>query len=103
MRDFEEEVICRWISIIATIIFGLIGISCFYSAFKTYQEDDDGDVEDFGFDYGFLEFIAIFFVFVLWVCKKFFSQTHYILAFRTVSFLMGLMMIGIIILFWHYS
>ncbi len=88
-----------WISIIATIIFALIGISCFYSAFKTYKEDDEDYLEGFA---NAFEFIAIFFVFVLWVCKKFFSQTHYILAFRTASFLMGLMMIGIIILFWHY-
>lgn len=90
-----------WISIIATVLFGLIGMSCFYSAFKTYKEDDE-ELEDFGFDFGFLEFIAIFFVFVLWVCKKFFSQILYLLAFRTIAFLMGLMMIGIIILFWHY-
>jgi glucan phosphoethanolaminetransferase (alkaline phosphatase superfamily) len=90
-----------WISIVATVLFGVVGISFFYSAFKTYKDDDDGEIEDFGV-VGSIEFIAIFFVFVLWVCKKFFSQTHYILAFRTVSFLMGLMMIGIIILFWHY-
>ena len=92
-----------WISIIATVLFGVVGISCFYSAFKTYKDDEDGEIEDFGFDFGFLEFLAIFFVLVLWLCKKFFSQTHYILAFRIVAFLMGLMMIGIIILFWHYS
>ncbi|HSO57750.1 MAG TPA: hypothetical protein VLQ66_05865 [Paenisporosarcina sp.] len=91
-----------WISIIATIIFGLIGISFFYSAFKTYKEDEDGEIEDFGF-VGSIEFLALFFVLVLWVCKKFFSRAQYILAFRTVAFLMGLIMIGIIILFWHYS
>ena len=90
-----------WISIIATVLFGVVGISFFYSAFKTYKDDEDGEVEDFGVG-GSIEFIAIFFVFVLWLCKKLFSQTHYILAFRTVSFLMGLMMIGIILLFWHY-
>ncbi|MFC6038852.1 hypothetical protein ACFPYN_05210 [Paenisporosarcina macmurdoensis] len=88
-----------WISIIATVLFGLVGISCFYSAFKTYKDDEDGEIEDFGV-VGSIEFIDIFFVFVLWLCKKFFSQSHYIPAFRTVSFLMGLMMIGIIILFW---
>ena len=91
-----------WISIIATIIFGLIGISFFYSSFKTYKDDEDGEIEDFGF-LGSIEFLAIFFVLVLWVCKKFFSQTHFILAFRTVAFLMGLMMIGLIVLFWYYS
>ena len=90
-----------WISIVATVLFGVVGISFFYSAFKTYKDDEDGEIEDFGV-VGSIEFIAIFFVFVLWLCKKFFSQTHYILAFRTVSFLMGLMMIGIIILFWRY-
>ena len=88
-----------WISIVATVLFGVVGISFFYSAFKTYKDDEDGEIEDFGVVES-IEFIAIFFVFVLWLCKKFFPQTHYILAFRTVSFLMGLMMIGIIILFW---
>jgi hypothetical protein len=88
-----------WISIVATVLFSVVGISFFYSAFKTYKDDEDGEIEDFGF-VGSIEFLAIFFVGVLWLCKKFFSQTHYILAFRTVSFLMGLMMIGIIILFW---
>ena len=88
-----------WISIIATILFGSIAISCFYAAFKTYKDDD----EDYlgGFANAF-EFIAIFFAFVLWVCKKLFSQTHYILAFRTVAFLMGLIMIGVISLFWYF-
>lgn len=90
-----------WISIVATVLFGVVGISFFYSSFKIYKDNEDGEIEDLGV-VGSIEFIAIFFVFVLWVCKKFFSQTHYILAFRTVSFLMGLMMIGIIILFWHY-
>jgi len=61
---------------------------------QNIKDDEDGEIEGFGFVES-IEFLAKFFVLVLWVCKKFFSQTHYILAFRTVAFLMGLMMIGI--------
>ena len=86
-----------WISIIATILFGSIAISCFYAAFKTYKDDDEDYLGDVG---NALELLAIFFAFVLWVCENLFSQTCYILAFRAVAFIYGLLMIGVIILFW---
>jgi len=90
------KIVPIWISIVATVLLGFIGILSFYSAFKTYKDDEN--LID-GISYVF-ETLTLLFVFILWVCRKVFSQAYYILAFRTIAFLIGLIMVGLIVLFW---
>ncbi|MBB6452782.1 putative membrane-anchored protein [Salirhabdus euzebyi] len=89
-----------FIPILATFLFGFFSLICFYYTFKPYKDDDESYLDLFTYDFGFLAIMSMFFECILWVCRKLLPQNVYVLIFRIISFLIGLIMVGVSIVFW---
>lgn len=84
--------------IIVTIMFGFFSFVCFYYTFRRYEHNDKIYLDIFPKN-TFIYFMLMF-QFILWVCKKLFKQKSYIKVFRMITFVLGLIFIGVIVLFW---
>jgi hypothetical protein len=84
--------------IIVTIMFGFFCFICFYYTFRAYKQDDKTYVDIF--PHNTFIYSLIMFQFILWVCKKIFPQHRYIQAFRVITFIYGLLIIGAYNLYW---
>ncbi|WP_332633609.1 hypothetical protein [Halalkalibacter flavus] len=85
-----------FVPLLATLIFGFFGVIGFQHAFKRYNPDEN-----------FLDIMSayptLFQVFgklFLWITKKIFPEHIHIKVYRVAAFLFGLLMFGIIVLFW---
>lgn len=86
--------------VLATILFGFFASICFYYSFKPYKGGDEDYLDILTFDFGFLALIAMFFEFILWGCRKLLPKNSYIILFRVIAFIIGLIMVGIVIVIW---
>ncbi|MFE3577110.1 hypothetical protein [Lysinibacillus sp. NPDC059133] len=77
--------------IVSSLFLLFIAGNAFYVAFKKYEEDDD-------FSDG-VTFIDLVFGVILLISEKF-APKKYIVIFKTLSFLFGLIIFGLTVLFW---
>ncbi|WP_078544867.1 hypothetical protein [Litchfieldia alkalitelluris] len=80
--------------VILTLLLFLAGYA-FYVAFKQYEEDDD-----FTVGINTFTFIEVVFSILLFISEKFFPKRYHIVIFKFLSFLFGLFLVCLIVLFW---
>ena len=86
----------EWLLIILGSLILLFAAGyAFYITFKKYEEDDDFTDSVIGF-----EAIQLIMEFLLLISKKIAPEKHYIVIFKTLSFLFGLILLGFVLLLW---
>ncbi|EPD50275.1 hypothetical protein HMPREF1210_02846 [Paenisporosarcina sp. HGH0030] len=82
--------------IISFILVLLVG-NAFYVAFKGYEEDDDftGGINTFSF-------VEMLLGGLLFISEKFFPERYHIAIFKFISFIFGVINLGLLILLWLY-
>ena len=86
--------------IIGTIIFGFMAIVSFIFVFKPYQDDDETYLDIFSYDTGVLSTPTFILELILKGLKKIFPHFLYVIIFRFINLLLGVLMIFIVYLFW---
>lgn len=81
------------LGIVVIVLLLYVAGNAFYIVFKTYQEEDE-------FHHPTLEIIPIHWVmdFLLFISKKLAPAPYFVALFKTLSFLYGLLIVGVIIL-----
>lgn len=84
-----------YILIAISLILLFIAGNAFYVTFKTYEDDDD-------FTAGINTFTFIEFLFgvLVLISEKFFPKKYHIVIFKILSFIFGIFIFGLTILFW---
>ncbi|MGE7690470.1 hypothetical protein ACQKMI_14840 [Lysinibacillus sp. NPDC097214] len=80
---------------VCSLILLFFAGNAFYIAFKKYEEDDDFSR---GVDTYFL--IDLVLVVVLLISEKFAPKKYHIVIFKNLSFLFGLIILGLTVLLW---
>ena len=83
--------------ILATVLFGGLGIYAFYHTFKSYENNEN-------FFLGLPTELGIFSIvadLILWVSKKLVSEKSLVKVYRVLTFCFGLLMIAFVVLFWY--
>lgn len=79
--------------IIGSLFLLFIAGNAFYVTFKTYEEDDD-------FTFNGLTGIEVLFSILLFITEKITSEKFHIITFKILSFILGLVFLGMAILLW---
>jgi hypothetical protein len=84
-----------YILLIISLILLFLAGNAFYIDFKKYEEDDDftGGINTFAI-------VEILLGVLLLISEKFFPQRYHIVIFKVVSFLFGVIILGLLVLFW---
>lgn len=88
------------VPILVTIIFGFLGVVSFYHSVQDYNSNDESYLGLLSYDFGPLAFISLLFEGLLWMCQKVLPENLYILVFRSVAFILGVIMLIFIIAVW---
>ena len=82
-----------YLLIIGSLFLLFIAGNAFYVTFKTYEEDDD-------FTFNGLTGIEVLFSILLFITEKITSEKFHIITFKILSFIFGLVFLGMAILLW---
>lgn len=84
-----------YILLIISLILLFLAGNAFYVALKKYEEDDD-----FSGGINTLSFVEMLLGVLLLISEKFFPQRSHIVIFKIFSFLFGVIILGLLVLFW---
>ncbi|MFP5115192.1 hypothetical protein ACSU64_22815 [Bacillaceae bacterium C204] len=86
-----------YLLLIISLVLLLFAGNAFYVTFKKYEDDDD-----FSGGWNTLSFIEFFLGVLLLISEKIFPKRYHIVIFKIISFLFGVFLVGLTVLFWVF-
>lgn len=84
-----------YVLLIISLILLFFAGNAFYVAFKKYEDEDD-----FSGGWDALSIVEVLLGALLLISERFFPKRYHIVIFKIFSFLFGIFMVGLTILFW---